>query len=331
LHEDKVILVQDGDKESSRLLAVRRDTGETVWEAPRPLFKAGWSTPMIWRHDDKEELIVLGSRRLTSYDPATGQEIWWAGGFSDETVGVPVVGEGLLFAGAAALGGRGDERLDAASMWKTTVEEFDRNHDNQIQRDEMTEGFGFIQRPELPKDNPGYAMPVGNMDSLQRMFDHDKNGVISEGEWMQTMAGFAAASHPTLVAIRAGATQDARASQVAWEISRGIPETPSLLCCQGRLFLLRDGGVLTCLEAATGREVFRERIGASGQYIASPVVAGDKILAASVPGVVTVIQVADELKVLARNDFSEKIYATPAIVDNKIYLRTVSHLYALGE
>lgn len=331
LYEDKVILVQDGDNGSSRLLAVRRDNGETVWEAPRPLFKAGWSTPMIWRHDDKEELIVLGSRRLTSYDPATGQEIWWAGGFSDETVGIPVTGEGFLFAGAAALGGRGDEQLDAASMWKTTGEEFDRNHDNQIQRDEMTEGFGFIQRPELPKDNPGYAMPVGNMDSLQRMFDHDKNGVISEGEWMQTMAGFAAASHPTLVAIRAGATQDARASHVVWEISRGIPETPSPLYCQGRLFLLRDGGVLTCLEAATGRELFRERIGASGQYIASPIVAGDKILAASVPGVVTVIQVADELKILGRNDFNEKIYATPAIVDNKIYLRTVSHLYALGE
>lgn len=331
LHEGNVILVQDGDKESSRLLAVRRDTGETAWEAPRPLFKAGWSTPMIWRHDGRDELVVLGSRRLTSYDPATGQEIWWAGGFSDETVGVPVAGEGLLFAGAAALGGRGDEQLDAAGMWKTTVEEFDRNHDNQIQRDEMTEGFGFIQRPELPKDNPGYAMPIGNMDAVLRMFDQDKNGVISEGEWMQVMAGFAAGSHPTLVAIRPGATQDARPSHVAWEISRGIPETPSPLYYQGRLYLLRDGGVLTCLEAATGREIFRERIGASGQYIASPVVAGDKILAASASGVVTVIQAADELKVLARNDFREKIYATPAIADNRIYLRTVSHLYALGQ
>ncbi len=216
-------------------------------------------------------------------------------------------------------------------MWKMTVEEFDRNHDNQIQRDEMTEGFGFIQRPELPRDNPGYAMPIGNMDALQRMLDHDKNGVISEAEWMQVMAGFAARSHPTLTAILPGATQDARPSHVAWEISRGIPETSSLLHCQGRLYLLRDGGVLTCLEAATGRELFRERIGASGQYIASPVAAGDKIIAVSVPGVVTIIQVGDELKVLGRSDFHEKIYATLAIVDNKIYLRTTGYLYALGQ
>jgi outer membrane protein assembly factor BamB len=331
LHEDKVILALDGDGGSSRLLAVHRDTGQTVWEQPRSLFSAGWSTPMIWRHDGAEELVVLGSKRLTSYDPSTGEEIWWAGGFPLETVGVPVAGDGLLFASAAALGGRGDNELDAVSTWKTTVEEFDRNHDNQIQRDEMTKGFAFVQRPELPRDNPGYGLPVRNMDTLLRIFDHDRNRIISEAEWMRTMSGFAAHSQPYLLAIRPGATDDARKSHLAWEGRRGIPETPSLLYCRGRLYLLRDGGVLTCLQAATGRELFRERIGASGQYTASPIVAGDKLITASVRGVVTVIQVDDELKVLARNNFEEKIFATPAVVENKIYVRTGGHLYALGK
>jgi hypothetical protein len=85
------------------------------------------------------------------------------------------------------------------------------------------------------------------------------------------------------------------------------------------------------LEAATGREIFRERIGAAGQYTASPIVAGDKLIAASVPGVVTVIQVDDKLNVLANNKFGEKIFATPAVAENNIYLRTDAHLYALGE
>jgi outer membrane protein assembly factor BamB len=331
LYEDKVILVLDGDGGSSRLLAIHRDTGQTVWEQPRSLFKAGWSTPVIWRHGEAEELVVLGSKRLTSYDPSTGAEIWWAGGFPQETVGVPVTGDGLVFASAAALGGRGDEKWDAAGTWKMIVEQFDRNHDNQIQRDEMTKGFAFIQRPELPKDNPGYGLPVRNMDILLRIFDHDKDRIISEDEWMETMSGFAAHSHPNLMAIRPGATKDARQSHVAWEIQRGIPETPSLLYCQGKLYLLRDGGVLTCLEAATGKELFRQRIGASGQYTASPIVAGEKIIAASVRGIVTVIQVDDELNVLARNNFGEKIFATPAVAENKIYLRTTGHLYALGQ
>jgi outer membrane protein assembly factor BamB len=331
LYEDKVILVLDSDGGSSRLLAVNRNTGDTAWEQPRSLFKAGWSTPMIWRHGDTEELVVLGSRRLTSYNPSTGEEIWWAGGFPQETVGVPVTGDGLLFAGAAALGGRGDDKLDAARTWKITIEEFDRNNDNQIQRDEMTKGFAFIQRPELPKDNPGYGLPVRNMDTLLRIFDHDKNRIISEAEWMQTMSGFAAISRPNLVAIRPGATKDARKSHLAWEIRRGIPETPSILYYQGKLYLLRAGGVLTCLQASTGNEIFRERIGAAGQYIASPIVAGDKLIAASVPGVVTVIQIADKLNILANNKFGEKIFATPAVAENKIYLRTTGHLYALGE
>jgi outer membrane protein assembly factor BamB len=331
LYKDKVILVLDGDNGSSRLLAVHRDTGKTAWEQPRSLFKAGWSTPMIFRHGEVEELVVLGSKRLTSYNPSTGEEIWWAGGFPDETVGVPVAGDGLLFASAAALGGRGDDKFDAAATWKMTVAQFDRNHDNQIQRDEMTEGFAFIQRPELPKDNPGYGLPVKDMGALMRIFDHDKNGVITEREWMETMSGFAAISHPTLMAIRPGATRDARQSHVAWEIQRGIPETPSLLYCRGRLYLLRDGGLLTCLEASTGRELFRERIGAPGQYIASPIVADDKVIVASVPGIVTVAQVGDKLNVLARNDFREEILATPAVAENKIYLRTTGHLYALGE
>lgn len=212
-----------------------------------------------------------------------------------------------------------------------TVDEFDRNRDNQIQRDEMTKGFAFIQRPELPKDNPGYGLPVMSMDTLLRIFDHDKNRIISEAEWMQTMSGFAAHSHPDLMAIRPGAINDARKSHVAWETQRGIPETPSLLYCRGRLYLLRDGGVLSCLEAATGKELFRERIGASGQYTPSPIAGGEKIIAASVKGVLTIIQVDDKLHVLAMNNFSEKIFVTPAIAENKIYLRTTGHLYTLGE
>jgi len=236
----------------------------------------------------------------------------------------------MVFASAAALGGRGDEALDAASSWKTTVKEFDRNRDGQIQRDEMTPGFAFIQRPELPRDNPGYGLPVRSMDTLLRIFDRDKNEIITEAEWMQAMASFAAQSHPILMAIRAGAAKDARQSHLAWEGRRGIPEAASPLGHGGRLYLLRDGGVLTCLEASTGRELFQGRIGAPGQYVASPVAAGDKIVVASVPGVVTVIQAGGKMKVLARNDFHEEIFATPAIADDRIYLRTAGHLYALG-
>lgn len=331
LYKDTLILVLDDNGGASRVLAVSRSTGRTVWEQPRPLFRAGWSTPMIWRHEGGEELAVLGYKRLTSYNPSNGQELWWVGGFSVETVGVPVAGEGLLFAGAAALAGFGDKKRDLALTWKLTVEQFDANRDNRIQRGEMTKGFTIPLRPELDKDNPGYGLPMRDMDGLMRFFDKDKDRAIAEREWMQAMAGFAAESQPRIVAIRPGAKGNARPSHVAWEIQRGVPETPSMLYFGGRLYLLRDGGVLTCLKATTGKELFSERIGAPGGYIASPIAAGDRIVVASVRGVVTVIQADDKLKVLGRSDLKERIYATPAIAGNAIYLRTGVRLYAIGQ
>lgn len=80
LYEYKVILVWDDDGGSSRLLAVNRDSGETAWEQPISLFKANWSTPTIRHHSEAAELVVLGSKRLTSYNPSMDEEIWWASG-----------------------------------------------------------------------------------------------------------------------------------------------------------------------------------------------------------------------------------------------------------
>ncbi len=325
LYQDSVILVLDDDGGGSRMIAFQKDTGAHLWVQPRPLFKSGWSTPMIWQ----EQLIVLGSKRLTAYHPATGEEKWWAGGFSPETVGVPVMGEGLLFAGTSALGGRGDEAFDATLTWNTTLQEFDRNHDGQIQREEMTEGFGFIQRPELPKDNPGYKMPIKDVEKLLKMFDRDHDNIVTAAEWLVGVAAFINISHPSLVALRPGAQDDARPAHVAWELQRGLPETPSLLYLLGNLYLLRDGGLLTCLTAATGQEIYRERLPAPGQYIASPIAAGDKILTASVNGVVCILQAGSLLKVLSTHDFKAPIYATPALSGNHLYLRTEHHLWAL--
>ena len=329
--KNTVILVLDGDGGTSHILALDRDTGSTVWDEPRPLFRAGWATPMIFSHDGIDELVVMGSKRLTSYEAASGKEIWWAGGFSNETVGMPVAGGGLLFANAAALGGRGDEDIDAERTWQMTLDQFDKNHDGKIEKEEITDDFAFIQRPELPKDNPGYAMPMRGRERLLRTFDHNHDGVITKDEWMQTMAAFAAISHPNLEAIRPGAKDDARKTHLAWEIQRGVPEVPCLLYCRERLFLLRDGGILACLHAATGKLVFQGRIGALGQYIASPIAAGDKIIVASTTGVVSVIQMSDQLKVLANNDLADPIYATPAIAGNTLYIRSEAALYAIGE
>ena len=95
--------------------------------------------------------------------------------------------------------------------------------------------------------------------------------------------------------------------------------------------MVKSGGILSCFHAATGDLLFQERIGAAGAYFSSPVAVNNKIYLASRNGIVTVIEAGDQLNILAKNDLDEKIEATPAIIDNKIYIRTTSSLYAFGE
>ena len=92
--------------------------------------------------------------------------------------------------------------------------------------------------------------------------------------------------------------------------------------------MIRDGGIISCFDAESGKILYMEMMGASGAYFASPVAASDRIYIASRNGIVTVIEAGDNLNILAKNDLGDIIIATPAVVDNKIYIRSAKSLYA---
>jgi outer membrane protein assembly factor BamB len=105
----------------------------------------------------------------------------------------------------------------------------------------------------------------------------------------------------------------------------------SPLFYRGHVYLVKDGGMISCFGAVTGKPVYeQERIGALGNYQASPVAADGRIYLASVNGVITVLAAGDKPDVLARADLRERLVATPAIVDSKLYVRTANHLWAFG-
>jgi outer membrane protein assembly factor BamB len=100
---------------------------------------------------------------------------------------------------------------------------------------------------------------------------------------------------------------------------------------RNKLYLVRDGGIIQCVAPATGDVLYDGRVGASGAYCASPVAAGGRIYLASHPGTVVVLDAStDAVTVLARNELSERIWATPALVENTIYVRTEKHLFAFS-
>ena len=96
------LLVLNHQGKDSYLLAVNRRDGQTVWKTDRSLFQYGWSTPVHWRHDDIDEIVVLGgdfkpNQRLMAYNLADGAERWWVGGLPPCGKSTPVLGGGLLY------------------------------------------------------------------------------------------------------------------------------------------------------------------------------------------------------------------------------------------
>ena len=95
--------------------------------------------------------------------------------------------------------------------------------------------------------------------------------------------------------------------------------------------MVNDGGRVTALSAASGKVVFeQERLDADGEYFASPVAAASHVYFVSNRGVVSVIEAGPELRVSARNDLTESITATPALADDRLYVRSAEHLWSFG-
>ena len=105
----------------------------------------------------------------------------------------------------------------------------------------------------------------------------------------------------------------------------------SPLLYRGRLYYVKKGGYVSSVDADSGEAFFEaSRLGVGGEYYASPVGVGDRVLIGSSRGTMFVLGTGDELEIVARNEFDEGIYATPAIVANTMYLRTAGHLWAIG-
>ena len=136
-----------------------------------------------------------------------------------------------------------------------------------------------------------------------------------------------------LFAIRPGGRGDITDTHVVWQVNKHLPYIASPVVAEGRVFTMKSGGLASAYDARSGSPVFQaERVGASGDYYSSAVTAAGRVYLVSQRGTVVVLDArADRLEVLARQDLREAVFATPAIVDGVIYLRTDKHLFAFGE
>jgi outer membrane protein assembly factor BamB len=117
--------------------------------------------------------------------------------------------------------------------------------------------------------------------------------------------------------------------RIVWLSKRSVPKKPSLLLVGDALFTVEDGGVAGCLDARTGKEFWRERIG--GNYSASPITSEGRIYFFNDEGKTTVIEASKDFKKLAENQLDDGFMASPAIAGKALYLRTKAHLYRIEE
>ncbi len=130
------------------------------------------------------------------------------------------------------------------------------------------------------------------------------------------------------MAIRPGGRGDVTETHVRWRNTRGAPFVPSAILVGDRYYLVDDAGIATCLDAASGERVWQKRL--SGAFTASPVAGDGKIYFTNEDGETTVIAAGNGgFKRLARNSVGEPVYASPAIAQGCIFLRTNRHLLCI--
>lgn len=118
---------------------------------------------------------------------------------------------------------------------------------------------------------------------------------------------------------------------IAWSVPRGGAYMQTPIVVGDELYVCRDNGVLTCFDAKTGEEHFKERLATGEGFTSSPVAAGGRLYFTSEMGRTHVIAAGPEFKELATNELDEIVMATPAIAGDTIYFRTRAHVVAIGE
>ena len=132
---------------------------------------------------------------------------------------------------------------------------------------------------------------------------------------------------PELWAIRPDGQGNVTKTHVAWKVTKQAPAKPSPILVNGRLYVISDGGILTCLDARTGKDLWSERLG--GEYSASPIYADGQLFFCSQLGVTTVVKPGDKLEKVAVNTLPAGLMSSPAVSGHALFLRTKTHLYRI--
>ncbi len=315
LVDDKVILPVDQDSPSSYLIAIDKNSGRVRWKVDRPVVISGYSTPIIYQPKrGPKQIVIPESFQLSAYSVADGKRVWWVRGLACEMKSIASNDGEYLYINGWGFPQNQPGQQVATIAWEEALPRYDRNNDKEIARSEIS--------------------GTDTMDKMLRgafeAFDTNRDEKLNARDW-EVFRGMMA-SENGLLAIKLGGEGDQTAKAIRWRYQKPVPQVPSTLLYKGVLYMINDSGILVSFDPATGNVLKQGRLrGAIDKYFSSPVAADDKVFLIGQGGAVSVLKAAGDWQVLAVNELDDECFATPAIADGKIYIRTRSALYCFGK
>ena len=331
------------------VIALDRETGKVVhdvllFKVDKPEDTARYNsfaspTPVI---EDGRVYVHFGSYGTAALDTRTGKALWerrdlpcnhWrAPGSSPVLHGELLIVhfDGYDLQYAVAL-----DKKTGRTVWKA-----DRAHDFGTDDGDQKKGFGTPVVIEAAGKAQLISPAAKAVVSLDPMTGREL--------WRVTYAQHSAAARPLfahglvyidtgfgkadLLAIRPDGHGDVTQTHVAWKATKGVGAKPSPVMVGDLIYAVSDtGGVITCLDAKTGAEVWQRRIGSPG-HSASPLFADGALYFFAEDGSAIALEPGREFKELGRSSLAEGgVMATPAIADNAVFVRTESHLYRIAK
>ena len=318
LVDDKVILPVDQDNPSSYLIAVDKDSGKLRWKIERPIVISGYSTPIVYKPaKGPKQIIVPESFQLSAYSVADGKRVWWVRGLACEMKSIASHDSEYLYINGWGFPQNQPGRQVSTISFEEGLAAYDKDKDHMITKAEITAAGGTAQMDKM-------------LSAAFEAFDMNRDEKLNARDWEVFRAMMA--SENGLLAIKMGGEGDQTANAIRWRYTKPVPQVPSTLLYQGVLYMINDSGILLSFDPATGNVLKQGRLhGAIDKYFSSPVAADDKVYLIGQGGQVSVLKAGGDWQVLAVNELDDECYATPAIADGHIYIRTRSALYSFGK
>ena len=322
---DRVILYR-GNHTDHFLVSLDRRTGQEQWkvELPERFTRSMACTGIPVVHG---ELLLLHSvNSVQAFKLEDGERVWRAPAATTATSTPVLAGNELI---VATWNQTGEPALTPVPpSFEDLIKTHDEDNDQQLTKQELPRLMVFHR-------SEGTDAPANGMPLFFGWVDQDKDGKIVQDEWNEYLrkaeASRAEFVKHGILAIPVDSEGPLVPEQFRNLEQQAIPEVPSPVFRDGLIYFVKNGGILTCVDHESGKRVYRKRTGGKATHYASPIIAGDAIYCIAGDGDISVIRCGRKFERLALNSIGERIYATPAVVDGKIYIRTHQHLIAFGK